>query len=217
MLLLVLAVLALGAGIFALSRRPRAERGTISDAESEARRWVDRLAAGVTSLDGGTVIAARQALADASERYTAASSQLATARSPQQFAFVRQTALEGLYYIRAARIALDLDPGPELPAAPIAQDATITIDGREYVSSSSPGQGTPYYYPGGTIGGRPIPTGWYAQPWWRTAVVAGAAGMGGMLLADILFGGQHHGGPGFGGWGGGPGFGGGFGGGGFGF
>ncbi|WP_237557648.1 MULTISPECIES: hypothetical protein [Streptomyces] len=43
-----------------------------------------------------------------------------------------------------------------------------------------------YYYPGGVAGGRLVLGGWYSGPWWKTGLVAGAAGAGGMLLADAL-------------------------------
>ena len=45
---------------------------------------------------------------------------------------------------------------------------------------------TPYYYPGGQVGGRPVPSGWYSEPWWKTALVAGAWGIGGALVFDAL-------------------------------
>jgi hypothetical protein len=48
-----------------------------------------------------------------------------------------------------------------------------------------------------------VPGGWYSAPWWKTALVAGASGVGGMLLADAIFDGFHPHGPG----GFGPGFG----------
>ncbi|MGY4926225.1 hypothetical protein [Streptomyces sp. 900105755] len=84
----------------------------------------------------------------------------------------------------------------------------VTVSGQTYTSSDRPGAGTPYYYPGGLVGGRTVPGGWYSTPWWKTALVAGAAGVGGMLLADALFDGFHHHGPPMGGPGGFGGFGG---------
>ncbi len=89
----------------------------------------------------------------------------------------------------------------------------VVIDGNEYIGSDRRGASTPYYFSGGMVGGRTVSPGWYSTPWWKTALVAGAAGVGGALLADTLmdgFGHHHHmGGPGFGGFGpdmGGPGF-----------
>jgi len=54
--------------------------------------------------------AARQALADAAERFTAAGAQVDQATSEQPYRLAQQTAYEGLYYVSAARTALGLDP-----------------------------------------------------------------------------------------------------------
>ncbi|NKQ57472.1 hypothetical protein HFP15_31875 [Amycolatopsis sp. K13G38] len=169
------------------------------DAEAEARRWVDRLGAGVTNLDGGGDPAATQALADAAERYTAASAECSRARTPAQFSLAAQTAIEGLHYIRAARTALGMDPGPDVPALGQAESIgarqRVLVGGQEHLASPRPGDATPYYYPGGVVAGRQVPAGWYSTPWWKTALVAGAAGIGGALLIDTLlegFGHHHH-------------------------
>lgn len=53
-----------------------------------------------------------------------------------------------------------------------------------------PSQRTPNYYPGGRVAGRPVPAGWYSEPWWKTALVAGAWGVGSVLLFDALFSGM---------------------------
>jgi hypothetical protein len=226
--LLILAVI-VGCLVAAFTKRSGASRGRstgradANDAEAEARRWVERLAAGITNLDATGNTAATQALADAAERHNAASVQFAQARTSTQFWLVSQTAIEGLHYIRAARVALGMDPGPEVPqlghAESIGTRRQVTVGNQEYVASPQPGDATPYYYPGGNVGGRAVPAGWYSTPWWKTALVAGAAGVGGALLIDTLLGGfghHHHdmfgggfGGGGFGG--GGGGFGGGFG------
>jgi hypothetical protein len=49
---------------------------------------------------------------------------------------------------------------------------------------------TPNYYPGGRVAGRPVPAGWYSEPWWKTALVAGAWGVGSVLLFDAMFSGM---------------------------
>ncbi|MEU1339379.1 hypothetical protein ACIPX0_01205 [Streptomyces sp. NPDC090075] len=219
--LVMVALLVAGVVAFAGRNRQRAAAGAgrtaqqdfTADAGAEATRWVDRLGGGIATLDAGDERAARQALADAAERHRAARNQMATAYTPAQYALVTQTAVEGLHYVRAARTALGLDPGPALPpmgAATAGQQ--VTVGGQTYTSADRPGAGTPYYYPGGSVGGRTVPGGWYSTPWWKTALVAGAAGVGGMLLADAVFDGFHHHGPPLGG----PGGPGGFGGGGFG-
>ena len=53
----------------------------------------------------GTDDASKQALADASERYTAASSQIDQATTAKQALLAKESAIEGLYYTRAARVA----------------------------------------------------------------------------------------------------------------
>ncbi|MEW1827858.1 hypothetical protein [Streptomyces sp. NPDC088196] len=181
-----------------------------ADAGAEATRWVERLGGSLSTLDAGNSTAARQALADAAERHRAAEGQLAVAYSPMQYGLVTQTAIEGLHHIRTARSALGLDPGPELPAQ--GAGGQVTVGGQTYTASAQPGASTPYYYPGGVVNGRSMAGGWYSTPWWKTALVAGAAGVGGMLLADALFDGFHHHGPHGGLFGGGPGGPGGFGG-----
>ena len=39
------------------------------------------------------------------------------------------------------------------------------------------------------IQGRPVPGGWYSEPWWRGALSTGAGVVGGLLLFDLLSGG----------------------------
>jgi hypothetical protein len=112
--------------------------------------------------------ASKQALADASERYTAASSQIEQATTARQAALAKESAIEGLYYVRAARTAMGMDPGPELEslsgqrsAGAVTEDRRINFEGREIEASPAPSPRTPNYYPGGRVAGRPVPAGWY--------------------------------------------------------
>ena len=96
-----------------------------------------------------------------------------------------ETAYEGLYYVRAARTAMDLDPGPELPPLPGQQRAgavtearEVDVEGHRYGASPNATGRNTHYYPGGMVAGRPVPRGWYSEPWWRPALVAGAWGVG---------------------------------------
>jgi len=173
--------------------RKRRER-ELADAREEALRWYERLGGQIMNLPAKDDVAIKQALVDAGERYNAAGAQLDRATSPAQFGLARETALEGLAYIRAARTAMGFDPGPELPplasqrrAGQITQESEIQIEGRPFRASPRAGQQTPYYYPGGVVQGRPVPGGWYSEPWWKTALVAGAWGIGSMLIFDALF------------------------------
>jgi len=212
MILLLLLLIGAGASVFLAGGRRGATSQALADARAEARRWYDRLGGQLINLrdDHGV---ARQALADAAERYQAAGAQIGQAQTVVQYQLARETALEGLAYVRAARTAMGIDPGPELPPLASARLGTIAeeqeIHGYRVGPQASPR--TPYYYAGGYLNGRPMPAGYYATPWWKTALAAGAGTIGGMLLMDTLFG-HHHGGfgGGLGGPGGGPGMFGGF-------
>lgn len=192
---LVLAAVAV-AMVYA-KNRATAKQQQLDDAKADARRWVERLGGQVMSLVG-TNEAARQAIADASERYTAAGSQMEQAQTAEQCRLVTKTALEGLYYVRAARTAMGLDPGPELPEDPevrragrVTEERRVDVDGHHYEASPEPGERTPHYYPGGRVAGRPVPQGWYSEPWWKPALVAGAWGLGSVLLFSAMFSGMY--------------------------
>lgn len=199
--LLVLIVLVIAAVFFAVysssktSGRRSAE--SLADAKADARRLIERLGGQVLNLTGSDD-ASKQALADASERYTAASSQIDQATTVKQAALAKESAVEGLYYVRAARTAMGIDPGPELEllsgqqsAGAVTEDRRINYEGREIEASPTPSQRTPNYYPGGRVAGRPVPAGWYSEPWWKPALVAGAWGLGSVLLFDAMFSGMH--------------------------
>ncbi|MEU8655189.1 hypothetical protein [Actinoplanes philippinensis] len=193
-LLILLIVVLAGLAIAAAQRGGKARRQTeLDDARADAQRWYERLGGQVMNLTSEEP-AARQALADASERYNAAGGQLQTANSVRQFQLARESALEGLTYARAARVAMGLDPGPDLPplssahnTGQITHEREVTVQGHSYKAGPRPGADTPYYYPGGRVEGRPVPSGWYSTPVWRTALGAGAGVLGGMLIFDALF------------------------------
>jgi type II secretory pathway pseudopilin PulG len=193
-IIIVLALVALAAlGWHTYNQNRKRREQELADAQAEARRWVERLGGQVLNLVGSTD-SAKQALADAAERHTAASSQMEQARTAEQCKLTTQTALEGLYYARAARVAMDMDPGPELPslseatgAGRVSEYREVQVDGQQQVASPTPSERTPHYYPGGRVSGRPVPEGWYSQPWWKGALVGGAAGVGSFLLMDALF------------------------------
>ncbi|GAA1282796.1 hypothetical protein [Saccharothrix xinjiangensis] len=194
--LVVLLVLVVGAGWLLARNAAEKRRRELEDAQAEARRWVERLGGQVMNLTGADT-ASQQAMADASERFTAAGSQMEQARTTEQCRLVTRTAMEGLYYVRAARTAMGLDPGPELPdldgqgrAGTVSEDRDVTVEGHRYTASPRPGSRTPHYYPGGMVAGRPVPQGWYSEPWWKPALVAGAWGLGSMLLFSAMFSGM---------------------------
>ena len=196
-ILTLLVVVAIIAGVVWLVRQQQATKAReLDDAKTEARRWVERLGGQVLNLVG-TNDAAKQALADAAERYTAAGSQMDQARSAAQARGVTETAYEGLYYVRAARSAMGLDPGPELPPLPGQQQAgavsearEVEVEGHRYGASPDPTGRNTHFYPGGMVAGRAVPRGWYSEPWWRPALVAGAWGLGSALLFTSMFSGM---------------------------
>ena len=168
----------------------------LADYRAEAARWVERLGGQVFNLDG-TDEASKQAMADASERYTAAVTELENARTPVQAQLAKDTALEGLYYVRAARSAMGLDPGPELPTTPgqdragrVTEDRTVDVEGRTMKAATGPSDETPHYYPGGVVAGRPVPAGWYSEPWWASALATGVWMMGSMMMFNMMFAGM---------------------------
>lgn len=165
----------------------------LADAKADARRIIERLGGQVYNLTGRDE-ASTQALADAGERLNAAGSQIDQATTVAQARLAKETALEGLYYVRAARSAMGLDPGPPVPeldgqrsAGHVSEQRAIDFEGRQVQASPMPSPQTPNYYPGGRVAGRPVPAGWYSEPWWKTALVAGAWGVGSALLFDTLF------------------------------
>jgi len=198
--LLILIIVVVGVIFLAMRSSSRAT-GTrtatsLADAKADARRVIERLGGQVLNLTG-TDPASQQALADASERFTAASSQIDQATTAKQATLAKESAMEGLYYVRAARSAMGMDPGPELEAisgqksaGSVTEDRRVQFEGREIEASPAPSQRTPNYYPGGRVAGRPVPAGWYSEPWWKPALRAGAWGMGSVLLFDAMFSGM---------------------------
>jgi uncharacterized membrane protein YgcG len=198
--LLILVIVVVGVIFLAMrsSSRVSGSRAatSLADAKADARRVIERLGGQVLNLSG-TDPASQQALADASERFTAASSQIDQATTAKQAMLAKESAVEGLYYVRAARTAMGMDPGPDLEtiagqksAGTVTEDRRVQFEGREIEASPAPSQRTPNYYPGGRVAGRPVPAGWYSEPWWKPALRAGAWGMGSVLLFDAMFSGM---------------------------
>ena len=181
-LLVIVAAVVGGLGYFAYSRRRR-QRRELSDARAQVMPYYDRLASEVNTLDPGDDPTARQAVADAAERFGSAGGQLAAADSVEKYAQARRTTLEGLYAARTARKALGRDPGPDLP--PVAESTgdhldrprEVTVQGRAYQGYPDYTPGAPYYY-GGGYG---VPGGWYGFPFWETLLVGSVltGGLGG--------------------------------------
>src|SRR6516165_6404237 len=146
--LLIILVLVVAAIVLAVVSSSRASRSrtaaSLADAKADARRVIERLGGQVLNLTGSDD-ASKQALADASERYTAASSQIEQATTARQAALAKESAIEGLYYVRAARTAMGMDPGPELEslsgqqsAGAVTEERRINYEGREIQASPTP-------------------------------------------------------------------------------
>lgn len=215
-LLGVLGLGAVGAGGYAVARsrrRRREELQGLQDARADVESLYGRLGSDVETLAPGDDQVARQALADAAERYTATGALMSKADTPGEYAAARRTAVEGLAAARVVRQRLGLDPGPEIPvpqgAVPkLTQPQLVRVGDQEYEGSPEYAPGRPHYFEGGYHGGQLVPAGWYATPFWQT-----------LLLTSVLSGAGHGGGyrggmfgGGFGGWRSGGGRGGGFGG-----
>ncbi|MFW0790655.1 DUF1542 domain-containing protein [Gordonia sp. CPCC 205333] len=196
-LLILILVLIVGAAIVWWLRTSQARtQQELADAAADARQVIERLGGQVYSLTG-TDAASRQALADAAERHNAAGGAISSASTPAQARLAKQTALEGLYYVRAARAAMGIDPGPPIAeldgqraAGVVTEKRSVDHDGHELTASPDPSTQTPNYYPGGRVAGRSVPAGWYSEPWWRPALIGGAWGVGSALLFGSLFSGM---------------------------
>ncbi|WKD57166.1 hypothetical protein CAPI_03010 [Corynebacterium capitovis DSM 44611] len=169
----------------------------VDDAYADAKRWTDRLGSQVLNLSG-TDTASSQAMADASERFNAASAALSEARTVRQAQLARESALEGLHYVNAARVLMGLPAGPALPelegqrkAGRVTEERTITQqDGTTVTASPRASEQTPHYYPGGAVAGRPVPAGWYSVAWWAPAMMTGMWAASSMMLYSAMFAGM---------------------------
>lgn len=191
--LIAIFIVSVGALWYLRAEQTRSDAREFEQATAEARAATERLGGQVYQLSPYNE-AARQALTDAAERYNAAGGQIDRATTVGQAYLAKQSALEGLYYIRAARVAMDMDPGPPIPALEgqniagrVGQRRIVEHNGRHIAASPGPTARTPNYFPGGKVAGRPVPAGWYSEPWWRPALAAGAWGTGSALLFAALF------------------------------
>jgi hypothetical protein len=189
--LLVVAIVVIALVVRSNKKRAEAE---LADAGAEARRLHERLGGQTMNLVApGDNLPAGQALADAGERYTATGSQLEQATSINQYRLAAETAIEGLHYVRAARTAMDLDPGPEVPhlrgqrrTGALTEPVSAEVEGRTYTGSPDPSDQNRHYYPGGNVDGRPVPSGWYNTPWWQPALASAGGVFVGMMVFNAM-------------------------------
>ena len=177
-LLLLLLILGGGAAWFMnrnnKNKTAELEQTRLADAQADARRWIERLGSQVLTIAGNDA-ASTQAIADASERYNAAASAISQAQTVKQAQLARESALEGLHYMNAAREIMGMTPGPELPplegqrnAGKVTERRTIEHEGQ---TLTAPGRhGRDPNYPGGNVAvvgpGR-------LAPWWADAMATG--------------------------------------------
>lgn len=198
--LLILAIA--GGGVWWLSSRNSKKREEeraaqeLADAQADARRWIERLGGQVMQISG-TDTASQQAMADASERFTAANSAIAQAQTTKQAKLARESALEGMHYVNAAREIMGMNPGPDLPplegqrqAGKVTEKRTVEANGEQLTASPYASDETPNYYPGGTVAGRPVPAGWYSRRWWADALTTGVWMMGYSMMFNAMFAGM---------------------------
>ena len=121
-------------------------------------------------------------MADASERYTSAGSQLQTRqhRSPELAAACGRPSCRGCTRLGRPAARSGSTSGPPLP--PITDEADqlneqrpVTVQGQTFQGYPNYSPNAPYYY-GGGYG---VPGGWYGSPFWET-----------LLLTSVLTGGS---------------------------
>ncbi|OFT81025.1 hypothetical protein [Corynebacterium sp. HMSC29G08] len=204
MLTFLLIVLIVGAVVVLLPsggdrqvQQRQQEQISLDDALADAKRWTDRLGSQVLTISGNDA-ASTQAMADASERFNAASAGLADARTPKQAMLARESALEGLHYVNAAREIMGLPAGPQLPelegqrqAGRVTEQRSVRQeDGTVVTASPVATAATPHYYPGGAVAGRPVPAGWYSTAWWAPAMMTGMWAASSMMFYSAMFAGM---------------------------
>jgi len=185
----LLALLAVGGGglLYARSRkRQQHQQQEMDGARADVESLYHRLGADVSNLAPGDDAVARQALADAAERYNATGALLSKSDTPAEFAAARRTAVEGLTAARLVRTRLGLDPGPDVPPPPgegpqLQAAERVQVGDDEYEGSPTYAPGRQHYFGGGYLGGRMVPGGWYGVPFWETMLISSAlsGGFGG--------------------------------------
>ena len=106
LVLIIVVIAAIGLAVYGSSKASgRRSAASLADAKADARRVIERLGGQVLNLTG-TDDASKQAMADASERYTAASSQIDQATTARQAALAKESA-HGGPVLRARRAYRD--------------------------------------------------------------------------------------------------------------
>jgi hypothetical protein len=139
--------------------------------EADVVSMLSRLGRDVRELDPGPDPVARQALADASERWTTSRDVLERADSQELLRTAWVAAVEGLEAAAVVRRRLGLDPGPPVPALPgsgpaLTAATDVVVDGQVRHGSPAYEPGRSHWFPGGEKDGSYVPRGWYDDdPW----------------------------------------------------
>ncbi len=182
--LAVLGLLGLGGVAYVFSRSRKRKRQAAKDMEgarADVESLYNRLGADVANLHPGDDAVARQALADAAERYNATGALLSSADTNGEFAAARRTVAEGIAAARLARQRLGLDLGPEVPPPPgqgpqLDRREAVRVGEQDYEGSPTYAPGRQHYWGGGMLGGAMVPGGWYAVPFWESMLVGSMIG-----------------------------------------
>ncbi len=169
-LLVVISVALLLFAIFYLGNQRRGRGQALQGRKAGAMSLYNRLGSDVATIDASDDAFARQALADAAERYNSAGSLFAHADTEGEIAAARRTSIEGLMATRSARERLALPLGPELPPLDYAYGQPQLTAPREVSVAGMLVKGFPEYTPGARYrygGGGGIPGGWYPTPFWE--------------------------------------------------
>ena len=185
------------------------ESDEMAGLRAEVQSLQGRLAADVSNLDPGEDPMCRQAMTDASERNNAAGALLAEASAPSEMRVALRIVVEGLQATRVIRAHQGLSPGADLPdittPATVQSPTSVLLGEQSTTAYPEYHPMQPHYFPGGAVGGNPVPGGYYRTPFWKKAMMMGGAVAGGQLLGDLLSGGggdYEGGGSGGGDWGG---------------
>src|SRR5260370_21545907 len=101
LVLIIVVIAAIGLAVYSSSKASgKRNAASLADAKADARRLIERLG-GQGLNPTGTDDASQQAMADASERYTAASSQIDPAPTAPRAALAQGSDVAGLYDGRA--------------------------------------------------------------------------------------------------------------------
>lgn len=174
----LLGVGVVGGGTALAIRNNKRKREFDEQDRADVESLYDRLAGEVSTLDPGDDPIAKQALADAAERYSATGAAMADADTAGEWAAARRTAVEGLTAARLVRKQTGLDPGPEIPPPPghgpqLTAAQTVQVGDQSYHGTPAYEPGNAHYYGGGTVGGQSVPGGWYPSRFWDGLIFGG--------------------------------------------